>query len=121
MISRLCLSDLHLGDARSVLSSPEIADQVVNELATLSGGAIGTLILNGDMWEECVPADLTKLTRDSDVGPEGFPALPWRPYTSGTRGSHCCGARQPRPKFVVLVLRQEQRKSPSTPLSRGGK
>ena len=62
MISRLCLSDLHLGDARSVLSSPEIADQVVNELATLSGGAIGTLILNGDIWEECVPADMTHLS-----------------------------------------------------------
>lgn len=62
MVSRLCLSDLHLGDARSVLSSPEIASRVVSDLALLSGGAIGTLILNGDVWEECVPSDMTKLS-----------------------------------------------------------
>lgn len=61
MISRLCLSDLHLGDARSVLSSPEIADQVVTELTKISGGSIGTLVLNGDVWEECVPANMTTL------------------------------------------------------------
>ena len=58
MLARVCLSDLHLGDARSVLSSPEIAASVVADLVELSGGAIGTLILNGDVWEECVPADM---------------------------------------------------------------
>jgi hypothetical protein len=58
MIARLCLSDLHLGDERSVLSHEAVARQVVSDLVTLSGGAIGTLILNGDVWEECVPADM---------------------------------------------------------------
>ena len=61
MLARVCLSDLHLGDARSVLSSPEIAFQTVTYLANLSRGAIGTLILNGDIWEECVPADMKTL------------------------------------------------------------
>jgi 3',5'-cyclic AMP phosphodiesterase CpdA len=61
MLARVCLSDLHLGDARGVLSSPEIASQTVSYLADLSGGAIGALILNGDIWEECVPADMKTL------------------------------------------------------------
>jgi hypothetical protein len=61
MIARLCMSDLHLGDGRSTLSNPEIADQVVAALEQASGGEIGTLILNGDVWEECVPAALSVL------------------------------------------------------------
>jgi hypothetical protein len=61
MIARLCMSDLHLGDPRSTLSNPEIADQVVDALYKISDGVIGSLILNGDVWEECVPANLTVL------------------------------------------------------------
>jgi len=61
MLARVCLSDLHLGDARSVLSNPEISSQVVSELVKLSGGTIGTLILNGDVWEESVPSDMTMM------------------------------------------------------------
>jgi hypothetical protein len=61
MIARLCMSDLHLGDGRSTLSNPEIADQVVAALEQASGGEIGTLILNGDVWEECVPENLSVL------------------------------------------------------------
>jgi len=59
MISRLCLSDLHLGDDRSTLFSAEVVSKVVASLAEISGGSIDTLILNGDVWEECVPSDMT--------------------------------------------------------------
>ena len=59
MIARLCLSDLHLGDDRSTLSSPDVVRGVVSSLREISDGAIDTLILNGDIWEECVPSDMT--------------------------------------------------------------
>lgn len=66
MISRMCLSDLHLGDARSVLSSPKTCREVAWRMALLAGepGPGGerpecdTLILNGDVWEECVPSGM---------------------------------------------------------------
>jgi hypothetical protein len=64
MIARMCLSDLHLGDSRSVLSSPSTVESVVRRLASLAGGPVGgrpevdTLVLNGDIWEECVPSDM---------------------------------------------------------------
>ncbi len=61
MIARLCMSDLHLGDARSTLSIPEVAAEVVREIVDLSGGAITRLILNGDSHEECVPAGIGDL------------------------------------------------------------
>ena len=61
MIARLCLSDMHLGDPRSTLSNPEVAAKVVAELAELSGGEVGELVLNGDVWEECVPGDMDKM------------------------------------------------------------
>ena len=63
MIARLCLSDMHLGDLRSTLSNSEVATKVAAYLGEISGGAIGDLILNGDIWEECIPVqpgDLTK-------------------------------------------------------------
>ena len=59
MIARLCLSDLHLGDDRSTLSSPDVVSTVVQNLREISGGEIDVLILNGDIWEECVPSDMS--------------------------------------------------------------
>jgi hypothetical protein len=58
MIARLQMSDLHLGDPRSVLSNPEIASKVVDNIVRLSGGIIGKLILAGDEVEECVPGNI---------------------------------------------------------------
>lgn len=55
MVARLELSDLHLGDPRSTLSNPEVADAVTDALAELSGGEVGKLVLCGDSHEECVP------------------------------------------------------------------
>lgn len=57
MIARMCLSDLHLGDPRSVLSDPATSTRVADQVADISGGEVGTLVLLGDVWEECVPAD----------------------------------------------------------------
>ena len=62
MIARLCLSDLHLGDPRSVLSNPEVAAEVAAQLAEISTGAISELVLNGDVWEECVPGNMDDRT-----------------------------------------------------------
>ena len=56
---RLCLSDLHLGDGRSVLSDPAVARLVAADLSRIvSSGTLDTLVLCGDVWEECVPARL---------------------------------------------------------------
>jgi hypothetical protein len=60
MIARLQMSDLHLGDPRSVLGDPEVVRKVTDDLAHLSGGHVGKLILAGDVWEESVPANLNK-------------------------------------------------------------
>ena len=38
MIARLCLSDLHLGDDRSTLASPDVVSSVVQSLREISGG-----------------------------------------------------------------------------------
>lgn len=55
----LCLSDLHLGDGRSALDDPDSADLVARNLAGILGREpLDTLVLNGDIWEECVPAGL---------------------------------------------------------------
>jgi hypothetical protein len=62
----MCLSDLHLGDARSVLSGEKTARSVVERLAHLAGEPgpggvrpeVDTLVLNGDIWEECVPSGM---------------------------------------------------------------
>jgi hypothetical protein len=61
MIARLQMSDLHLGDPRSVLGDPEIARHVTDNLARLSGGHVGKLILAGDVWEESVPGNLSNV------------------------------------------------------------
>lgn len=67
MVARVCLSDLHLGDSRSVLSVPGVADRVAAEIARLTGGNIEQLVLNGDVWEECVPARILE-----ERAPNGF-------------------------------------------------
>lgn len=61
MLARMQLSDLHLGDPRSVLSRPEVARAVALSLAELSEGRVGKLVLAGDAHEECVPRDLDSL------------------------------------------------------------
>lgn len=61
MIARLQMSDLHLGDDRSVLSLLDVVHKVAHDLAHLSGGHVGKLILAGDVWEESVPYDLGDL------------------------------------------------------------
>ena len=58
MVARVCLSDLHLGDSRSVFSVEGVADHVAEDLANLTDGHIEQLVLNGDLWEECVPANM---------------------------------------------------------------
>jgi hypothetical protein len=52
----MCLSDLHLGDTKSVLNDPAVVTKVVADLANATGGAVDTLVLNGDIWEQCIPA-----------------------------------------------------------------
>jgi len=61
MIARLQMSDLHLGDPRSVLSNPTVAASAVRQLASLSGGEVGKLVLAGDAVEECVPGDMAEM------------------------------------------------------------
>jgi hypothetical protein len=63
MLHRVCLSDLHLGDGRSLLSIQQNSQAFVDSLDKLckvwdGKSEIGTLVLNGDIWEECVPSDL---------------------------------------------------------------
>jgi hypothetical protein len=58
MIARLQMSDLHLGDPRSVFSNPKIASVVVDNIGRASDGTIEKLILAGDVWEECVPGNI---------------------------------------------------------------
>jgi hypothetical protein len=64
MVARVCMSDLHLGDEKSVLSAPGVAAQVSVDLAHLTGGRIDQLVLNGDVWEECVPVGMDRRTED---------------------------------------------------------
>jgi hypothetical protein len=63
MISKLQVSDLHLGDPRSVLRDPDAARRVVDQIATIAGGEVGTLICAGDVHEECIPSNMTDLDR----------------------------------------------------------
>jgi hypothetical protein len=68
MIRRVCLSDLHLGDDRSILADVRNSRTLVDSLAAsirLWDGlsptdlaSIDTLVLCGDIWEESVPSDL---------------------------------------------------------------
>lgn len=52
----ICLSDLHLGDAGCVFTkTPSAAAALVDYLAQVSQNAIETLVLNGDIWEQCIP------------------------------------------------------------------
>lgn len=62
MVAKLQMSDLHLGDPRSTLSNPEVAAEVVAQLADLTDHKIGKLILAGDAWEECVPGNVASLS-----------------------------------------------------------
>ena len=53
----VALSDLHLGYELSVLNDPAAQNRVVEELADLCSGKTDRLILNGDIFEGCVPSD----------------------------------------------------------------
>jgi hypothetical protein len=44
-----------------VLSRPAVVASVTEQLADLTEGELDTLILNGDVWEECVPAGISDL------------------------------------------------------------
>ncbi len=61
MIAKLQISDFHLGDPRSTLGNPDVAAEVVRQIARISGGQIGKLIVAGDAHEECVPGGLNRL------------------------------------------------------------
>jgi hypothetical protein len=63
MISRLQISDLHLGDPRSTLSNPEVAIRVIADIADLSNGHVTKLVVAGDAHEECVPGDMCNLVQ----------------------------------------------------------
>jgi len=52
----VCLSDLHLGDVGCALKAAPAATALANYLAQVSQNTIDTLVLNGDIWEQCIPA-----------------------------------------------------------------
>ena len=52
----LCLSDMHLGDNKSALNNPAIVAKVVTDVVNFTDPEVGTLVLNGDIWEQCIPA-----------------------------------------------------------------
>ena len=56
MADLVCLSDLHLGDIACLLNDPARANQVADQVAACCGGSIGALVLNGDVWEQCIPS-----------------------------------------------------------------
>ncbi len=56
MARMACISDLHMGDNKSALNDSNIAAKVVSDLAAMTRGGIETLVLNGDVWEQCIPA-----------------------------------------------------------------
>jgi hypothetical protein len=58
---------MHLGDNKSPLNNPAIVAKVVTDLANFTGPEVGTLVLNGDVWEQCIPAG----TLEEDPG-DGF-------------------------------------------------
>jgi hypothetical protein len=47
---------MHMGDNKSALNNSAVAAKVAQDLANATGGAIDTLVLNGDVWEQCIPA-----------------------------------------------------------------
>ena len=61
-----CLSDLHFGDVGCVLNDPAKANHLADQVADRCGGSIGTLVLNGDIWEQCIP------THDGGARQNGF-------------------------------------------------
>ena len=64
--SFVCISDTHLGYDRSLLNDLDAQDILATEMGRLCGGSGGVvprkgkvdyLILNGDIWEGCIPKD----------------------------------------------------------------
>ena len=55
--SFIALSDIHLGYDRCKVNTPEVQEYVATEIAKLTGGVCDKLILNGDCFEICIPAD----------------------------------------------------------------
>ena len=67
MPNRLCLSDLHLGDNRSLLSIKENAVEIADFICQIvqsdrKENVLDSLVLNGDIWEECVPYNIGQNT-----------------------------------------------------------
>jgi hypothetical protein len=67
MPNRVCLSDLHLGDSRSLLTIKENAVEIANFIYRIvqsdrKENVLDSLVLNGDIWEECVPHDIGQNT-----------------------------------------------------------
>jgi hypothetical protein len=58
---------MHLGDNKSSLNNQAIVAKVVADLADYAGPKVDTLVLNGDIWEQCIPAG----TLEEDPG-DGF-------------------------------------------------
>jgi hypothetical protein len=56
MAKMLCLSDLHLGDNKSALNDSTVASKVTTALASFTKCSVDVLVLNGDIWEQCIPA-----------------------------------------------------------------
>lgn len=51
----VCLSDFHLGDAGCALKNQAAASSLADYLAQVTNKSIDTLVLNGDIWEQCIP------------------------------------------------------------------
>lgn len=51
----VCLSDLHMGYDRSVLTDLGTHAKIAGQIAEIAGGSTKRLILNGDCFEACVP------------------------------------------------------------------
>jgi hypothetical protein len=68
----MCLSDLHLGDGKSALNDATVVDRVVADLAKAAGGVVETLVLNGDVWEQCIPAGSLEENPGEGLRPNGF-------------------------------------------------
>ena len=51
-----CLSDLHFGDVACLLNDPGRANRLADQVAARCRESVGTLVLNGDVWEQCIPS-----------------------------------------------------------------
>lgn len=58
MIPFITISDTHLGYDRSVLNTSSALRNLAESLGEISEGKVDKLILNGDIWEICVPKDI---------------------------------------------------------------